>query len=398
MIEEIIKEELVEIHFQPIVSIRSKQLYAFEALTRCTYKGKIIPPYELFKLAIDANLNLELDVLTRNKSIEKFKEYYLKNNELILFLNFESSLINNFHKEEKNYCFTEVIDIVEIPYRNFIIEIKEDEISNTKALEEFCSYYKELGFAIALDDFGTGNSTFDRINIINPDLIKIDKSLFKNTKDNHINKEIVKSIARMSHNLGIRVLAEGVEDEYAICLAMKSNINLFQGYYFCKPVFEIDTFLINKIITTIVEIGTIFKKITINSINKKRDLINNYHLVSNKIIEQFRYINDVQEIMIKELNDCLDLEAMYLIDVDSSKQIHDTVINNRNDRFTPSKNGDEHYLKEYYYITLESRQGIFLSNKYISYATGNICKTFARKFKLGNEFYIICLDIIIKRI
>ena len=397
MIKEIIKEELVEIHFQPIVSIRSKQLYAFEALTRCTYKGEVIPPYELFNLAIDANLNLELDVLTRNKSIEKFKEYYLKNNELVLFLNFESSLINNFHKEEKNYCFTEVIDKVEIPYKNFIIEIKEDEISNTKALEEFCSYYKELGFAIALDDFGTGNSTFDRINIIKPDLIKIDKSLFKNTKENHINKEIVKSIARMSHNLGIRVLAEGVEDEYAICLAMKSNINLFQGYYFCKPVFEIDTFLINKIITTIVEIGTIFKKITINSINKKRDLVNNYHLVSDQIIEQFRYINDAQEIMIKELNNNLDLEAMYLIDVDSSKQIHDTVINNRNDRFTPSKNGDEHYLKEYYYITLESRQGIFLSNKYISYATGNICKTFARKFKLENESYIICLDIIIKR-
>ena len=58
MIEEIIKEELIEIHFQPIVSIRSKQLYAFEALTRCTYKGEVIPPYELFNLAIDANLNL----------------------------------------------------------------------------------------------------------------------------------------------------------------------------------------------------------------------------------------------------------------------------------------------------------------------------------------------------
>ena len=397
MIEEIIKEELIEIHFQPIVSIRSKQLYAFEALTRCTYKGEVIPPYELFNLAIDANLNLELDVLTRNKSILKFKEYYLKNNELVLFLNFESSLINNFDREDRNYCFTETIDKVSIPYKNFIIEIKEDEISNTKALEEFCTYYKELGFAIALDDFGTGNSTFDRINIIRPDLIKIDKSLFKNTKDNHINKEIVKSIAKMGHNLGIRVLAEGVEDEYAICLAMKSNINLFQGYYFCKPVFEIDTFLVDKIITTIVEIGSIFRRITINSINKKRDLVNSYHHVSNKIIEQFGHINNAKEIMTKELNNYLDLEAMYLIDVESSKQIHDTVINNRNDRFSPSKSGDEHYLKEYYYITLESKQGIYLSNKYISYATGNVCKTFARKFELGNDSFIICLDIIIKR-
>ena len=396
MIEEIIEKELIEIHFQPIVSIRSKKLYAFEALTRCTYKGEVIPPYELFKLAIDANLNLELDVLTRNKSIEKFKKYYLENNELILFLNFEPSLINNFDAQEQNYCFTQAIDNVEIPYKNFILEIKEDEISNTKALKEFCAYYKELGFAIALDDFGTGNSTFDRINVIKPDLIKIDKSLFVDTKNNHINREIIKSIARMGHNLGIRVLAEGVEDEDAICLALKSNVNLFQGYYFSRPVFELDTFLMDKIIVKMNDIGTIFRRLTLDSINKKRDLVNNYNLLSNKIIEQFVTINDSEEILKKELKTNSDLQAFYLIDVDSSKQIHDTIIDNKNERFTPSKDGDEHYLKEYFYITLESKQGIFLSPNYVSYASGNICKTFAKRFELKNKSYIICIDIVIK--
>ncbi len=396
MIKEIINKELIEIHFQPIVSIRSKKLYAFEALTRCTYKGEVIPPYELFKLAIDANLNLELDVLTRNKSIEKFKKYYLENNELILFLNFEPSLINNFDAQEQNYCFTQAIDKVEIPYRNFILEIKEDEISNTKALKEFCAYYKELGFAIALDDFGTGNSTFDRINVIKPDLIKVDKSLFVDTKNNHINKEIIKSIARMGHNLGIRVLAEGVEDEDAICLALKSNVNLFQGYYFSKPVFDLDTFLMDKIILKMNDIGTIFRRMTLDSISKKRDLVNNYNLLSNEIIEQIVDISDSEIILKKVLKKHNDLEAFYLIDVDSSKQIHDTVIDNKNERFIPSKNGDEHYLKEYFYITLESKQGIFLSPNYVSYATGNICKTFAKRFELKNKSYIICIDIVMK--
>ena len=396
MIKEIINKELIEIHFQPIVSIRSKKLYAFEALTRCTYKGEVIPPYELFKLAIDANLNLELDVLTRNKSIEKFKKYYLENNELILFLNFEPSLINNFDAQEQNYCFTQAIDNVEIPYKNFILEIKEDEISNTKALKEFCAYYKELGFAIALDDFGTGNSTFDRINVIKPDLIKVDKSLFVDTKNNHINKEIIKSIARMGHNLGIRVLAEGVEDEDAICLALKSNVNLFQGYYFSKPVFDLDTFLMDKIILKMNDIGTIFRRMTLDSISKKRDLVNNYNLLSNEIIEQIVDISDSEIILKKVLKKHNDLEAFYLIDVDSSKQIHDTVIDNKNERFIPSKNGDEHYLKEYFYITLESKQGIFLSPNYVSYATGNICKTFAKRFELKNKSYIICIDIVMK--
>ena len=91
----------------------------------------------------------------------------------------------------------------------------------------------------------------------------------------------------MGHNLGIRVLAEGVEDEDAICLALKSNVNLFQGYYFSRPVFELDTFLMDKIIVKMNDIGTIFRRMTLDSINKKRDLVNNYNLLSNKIIEQF---------------------------------------------------------------------------------------------------------------
>ena len=348
-------------------------------------------------MAIDANLSLELDVLTRNKSIEKFKKYYLQNNDLILFLNFESSLINNFDKNKRNYCFVETIDDVVIPYKNFVMEIKEDEISNTEALKDFCTYYKDLGFIIALDDFGTGNSTFDRINVIKPDLIKVDKALFIGIKNNQINKEIVKAIAKMSDNLGIQVLAEGVEDEDAICISMKSNINLFQGYYFCKPTNELTVTKTEEIASKIIEIGNLFKKRTLDSIAQKRELIEHYLKVSNKIVEQFTNIMQTEKIMYDELSKYSNLEALYLIDVKTSKQINDTIIENSNDRFKPSKNGEEHFLKDYYYITLESKQGIYITNNYISSASGNICKTFARKFELEDNSYIICLDIIIKR-
>ena len=394
MLKEIIDNKLVEIHFQPIVSVRTKRIYAFEALTRCEYNNISIPPDTLFEIAKKEDLCFELDILTRNKSIEKFNSYYLENNELILFLNIESSLINNFDIN-KDYCCLETINRLNIPYKNFMIEIKEDEIQNTSALKEFCIYYKNLGFTVALDDFGTGNSTFDRINLIKPHLIKIDKSLFKNIENNLINKEIVKAIATMSHNLGIRVLAEGVEDENAICNAMESNINLFQGYYFCKPINHLKTTEINQIISKIITIGNIFKNKTINSISRKRDLISHYSEISEQIIKQFYNINNTNDIMIKSLNKYRDIEAIYLIDGETSRQINNTIINNYSCLFKPSKNGDEHYLKEYFYITLESLHGIFLSNNYISYASGNICKTFARKFELNKKAYIICLDLIV---
>jgi EAL domain-containing protein (putative c-di-GMP-specific phosphodiesterase class I) len=392
MLQEILTNKLIEIYFQPIVSIRTKRLYAFEALTRCKYD---ISPIQLFELAREQNLSFELDILTRTKSIENFYSYYLDNNELILFLNIESSLINNFDVNQ-DYCCIDTINKLNIPYKNFMIEIKEDEIQNTLALEEFCLYYKNLGFRIALDDFGTGNSTFDRINIIKPHLIKIDKSLFKDIENNLINKEIVKAISTMSYNLGIRVLAEGVEDESAICNAMESNISLFQGYYFSKPINSLDTLEINHLLFKILDIGNIFKEKIIKTRNEKRNLINYYLEISNKIIDQLSDIDKTRNIMYRMLNIHNDMEAIYLIDGKTSQQINDTIINKKNCLFKPLKNGDEHYLKEYFNITFESKKRIYLSNNYISYVSGNLCKTFAKRFKLNGKFYILRLDFIIK--
>ena len=398
MIKEILENNLIDIYLQPIVSIRTKRIYAFEALTRCTYEEFFIPPNRLFELAQLEELCFELDTFTREKSIEKFYPYYQENKDLILFLNIESSLINNFDKR-KDYCCIKTINKLGIPYKNFMIEIKEDEITNTIALEEFCSCYKKLGFSIALDDFGTGNSTFDRINIIKPHLIKIDKSLFVNIKNNLIHKEIVKAIAKMSHNLGIRVLAEGVEDEDAICNAMESNINLFQGYYFARPDKTLSLDKMDLILTKINKIGNLFKQNTINLINQKRDLINFFTNFSNQIIKEINDVYKSKDILSNILNNSKELEAIYLIDAKTSKQINDTFINPDNIKvgFKATKDGDEHYLKEYYFITLESKQENYLSETYVSFATGNICKTFARKFELDFKHYILCLDLIVQQ-
>lgn len=397
MIKQIIQEDLIEIYFQPIVSIRTKKIYAFEALTRCSYQNQNFPPDILFNLARDENLLMQLDELTRNKAIEKFNSYYQENNDLVLFLNFESSLINNIDYLLEESTFIKTISNLEIPYENFVLEIKEDEISSLYSLNKFCDTYKKLGFSIALDDFGTGSSTFHRINLIRPDLIKIDKSLFEDVKNNQINKEIVKAISKMSHNLGIRVLAEGVEDENAICLGMKSSINLFQGYYFSKPKNEISYENEKKIIEKINKIGKLFKDRNISGINKKREVIEKYELIANEMVDKIQNIEESYGFLKKKFEKYLDIEAIYLIDANSSKQINDTILNiNTNKMFRPTKQNDEHYLKEYFYITLESKRGIYLSQKYISYATGNICKTFAKKFIVGNTNFILCLDIVIE--
>ncbi|MFK2823257.1 EAL domain-containing protein [Arcobacter sp. YIC-80] len=395
MIDKIIENSLIDIHFQPIVSVSTKTIFALEALTRCEYNNQNIPPDLLFKMAKQNNLLLELDILARNKAIKKFLKYYKKNNDLILFLNFESSLLNDLESFEKINSFLETIIELKIPFKNFVLEIKEDEISNTEVLNKFCKQYKKLGFYIALDDFGTGSSTFDRINLIRPDIIKIDKSLFTDF-ENQINKEIVKAIAKMSHNLGIRVLAEGVEEEQIICASLKSLINLYQGFYFSKPKAYIDNNDMEKIEEKIIYIANIFKEKNIKTLNDKRKFITTYDQMITKIISQINSLDSFILSLKKSILIYENVEAMYLIDAKTSKQVYDTfIIKNINDRFKPTKDGFEHYLKEYYYITLESKKGIFLSQKYISYATGSLCKTFAKKFTVSNKEYILCIDIVL---
>ncbi len=395
MIDKIIANKLIDIYFQPIVSVRTKSIFAFEALCRCSYNEQVIPPDLLFKLAKQNDLLLKLDIMARKKAIEKFSYYYKRNKDLILFLNFESSLLNDLKSFEKINSFLEDIIDLKIPFKNFVLEIKEDEISNIEVLNEFCKRYKDLGFMIALDDFGTGSSTFHRINIIKPDIIKIDRSLFSDY-DNQINKEIVKAIARMSHNLGIRVLAEGVETEQCICTSLKASINLYQGFYFSKAQKNIQDKDIKSIEYKISDIAKIFKEKNIEAINAKSQAIDTYDNMVTNIISKISCLNTFYKNLEEACIAYENIEAVYLIDTKSSKQIHDTlVLKNINDRFKATKDGFEHYLKEYYYITIESKKGIFLSQKYISYATGSLCKTFAKRFSLNNKSYILCIDIVL---
>jgi len=396
LIQKILSNKVVEIHLQPIVSIRTKSIFAYESLTRCKFDGKNIPPQILFELADKAHLSSQLDEMTRQLSIEKFYHYYKNNNKELLFLNVEANTINNFEKEELG--FINLIKKLNIPFKNFILEIKEDEIENIEALEKFCKYFKGLGFGIALDDFGTGNSNFYRLNVISPDIIKIDKSLFTASSKRIINKEIVKSISKMSQTLGIKVLAEGVEDFNSISMAMKAGINLFQGYFFSKPKISFNHEEFLEIITLINKTGNEFKAKSLKNIKKKRETVWKFDQLAMAMIKGNKTIENIYMYLNRNFKNYDEIEAMYIIDALSSKQVNDTIIDESiSGRYNITRDGDEHYLKEYFYITMESKKGIYLSNRYVSFASGNVCKTFAKKFDLNGVSYILCLDIILER-
>lgn len=384
----------IDIYFQPIISIKKKKIFGYEALLRGYKDGVYVPPNILFDEAIASGLALDFDKLVRIESIKKFKDYYEKDNKVLLFLNFESSSINNTFKSDQ-YSFEEILSVLNIPSKNIVLEVKEDTVESTQSLHDFSNYYKDRGFNIAIDDFGTGESQFDRLSIVKPDIVKIDKSLLHDIETNNINDEILNAIANMCNKIGAITLCEGVENEGEILKPMSFGIDIFQGYFFAHP--SINEADYKNILSKILNIGYKHKDYLEDLIKCKNNLLDEASTISEIIIS---IVADTQDIENTEISKILEqerrVEALYFINSHDSKQLGETTILTKNRGFyEPSVHGEDHSLKDYYYICKNSKDGKFISQKYISHASGNMCRTFSKRFTYNSNEIILCLDLIL---
>ncbi len=110
-----------------------------------------------------------------------------------------------------------------------ITQYSDHIIENLQALSD-------MGFKIAIDDFGTGHSSLSRLHHFPVDILKIDRSFVNNMESGVSDAALVKSIIDMAHTLGFKVIAEGVEEASQLIMLMEFGCDIFQGYYFSKPV------------------------------------------------------------------------------------------------------------------------------------------------------------------
>lgn len=390
MVSKLIQDNSICIYFQPIVSIRSAKVIGLEALMRAHDENREpLSPIFVFDQAKKENLSFELDKYVRTKALETFKPLLEANKELLLFLNFESHLLDSkisFH----DFAFGALANDLGIPPSRIVIEIKEYQIEDSERLKQFCDFYKERGFLIALDDFGAGNANFDRISTVRPHIVKVDRSIVFNVHQNFIHKEILKSIANMCFNIGALVLAEGVEAEEEILRSLKLDIDLFQGFWFARPSGSVyDKPLLDE---KIAYIGAKHTQNVKASMQHKELLIESAKAYTHTIIEAIKTTHKTD--LFDFLREFDIIEAIYCIDANSGIQEGDTFISaDTNEFFQPARHGDNHALKEYFYITKESKRGNYLSQKYISRASGRMCRTFAQKFSLAGHEKILCLDL-----
>ena len=219
-------------YMQPIVDA-SECIIGYEFLLRPAEHGRVFSPYELFEVAHETGLHSFLDRTARISAIETSARYLPRG--VKRFVNFLPSSIYN-----PEYCLTHTFEAIErlaLDPKDFVFEVVETEqIQQLSTLQHIFEVYRSRGMSVALDDVGAGYSTIELMNRLEPDFVKIDRSLIDHCDQDRMKQEKILNIVQVSGRFGGKVLAEGIErmEEFDFCRSV--GIELAQGYYFGKPV------------------------------------------------------------------------------------------------------------------------------------------------------------------
>lgn len=224
-----------EVYYQPIVRAKDQEVIAAEALIRWKNKeyGYIppdvfIPMLEKSGFIINLGRYVLSEVLKQQKRWElfKFKPIEVSINMSLLEIEAEGFVENVARQLSEHQVAAELIKF-EITEGAAM----ENEIQADKQLQEL----KKLGVSIALDDFGTGYTSFAYLKKFPADILKIDKTLVDHILVNEEDQRIIKAMVELGHNLGMKIVVEGIESQAMAELITSYGCDYMQGYYFSKP-------------------------------------------------------------------------------------------------------------------------------------------------------------------
>lgn len=216
--------------FQPIVDVRTREVFGHEALVR----GKGGEGAGEILARVHDDNRYAFDQTCRVTAIDLAADLDLQG---MLSINF---LPNAVYRPETCIAATlEAANDRDFPTERLMFEVTESErVLDHAHLERIFHEYRRQGFTTAIDDFGAGHSGLNLLADFQPDVVKLDMALTRGIDTDRVRRAIVAGIVRVCGDLGIRVIAEGVETAEE-CLALQDEgITLFQGYFFARPAFE----------------------------------------------------------------------------------------------------------------------------------------------------------------
>jgi PAS domain S-box-containing protein len=224
------------VYYQPIISVQTGKITGFEALTRWQRPEGILSPISFIAVAEEIGLIIPMNRQLLQEACENllsWQSQFPSNPPLTMSVNITPK---EFAQSDLASEIAKTLKRVGLDPSCLQLEIIETiAMGDAEKSGQVLAQLKALGVRLSIDDFGTGYSSLSRLRRIPVDTLKIDRAFIMNMDSDSENREIVRIIITLAHNLGLKVVAEGTETEEHIKLLKQLNCEMAQGYSFSRP-------------------------------------------------------------------------------------------------------------------------------------------------------------------
>ncbi|MFQ5619890.1 MAG: EAL domain-containing protein [Rhodospirillales bacterium] len=228
-----IEGEQLELHYQPKISVETNQVIGVEALARWRHPAHgYIPAEEFITLAERTGLIGNLTEWALRTSIEQCARWRAAGMDLSVSVNLSAKILQD---DDLPQLIGELLEEYGVAPERLVAEITESAImADSDRSKAVIDRLAEKGMKLSIDDFGTGYSSLAYLKDLPVHELKIDKSFVMEMMENESDQVIVKSTIQLAHNLGLKVVAEGVESAEILALLADMDGDIAQGYFISK--------------------------------------------------------------------------------------------------------------------------------------------------------------------
>ncbi len=221
--------------YQPQIDVASARIVGAEALLRWRHPQKgLIPPDRLVRVAESTGLMTSLTEWVLNTALRECAEYRNAGLRVGVSINLSA---NNLRERDIVEVISQALDLWGVPGPEVVLELTETAVMDDQPSGlDTLMRLKALGVALSMDDFGTGYSSMARLRDLSLDEVKIDMTFVRNMLSTPVHERIVQSMVGLAHGLGLRAVAEGVENQQILDRLRAIDCDVAQGYLIGKPV------------------------------------------------------------------------------------------------------------------------------------------------------------------
>lgn len=380
-------------HFQPIFSVSHRRAAGYEGLIRAVDpQQKSYPPLELLAIPQTGMESLSLDRLCRRLHMHNF--VLQQRDDAWLFLNLNSQCLIS-ERPDAGFM-SELFEQTGLSPHQVVIEILESVIDDRLYLHSLIRHFRELGCLIAIDDFGAGHSNFDRIWELEPDIVKIDRSMIRGAGTSSRVERILTGVVSLIHEAGSLVIIEGVETEREALVAIAAHADMIQGFYFAKPQQRFIQDL--KFAESIDHLLNIQQQQRFKTSHLMNQGFKKIETLFRQAVDEFsisKALDKSTHILFKEKR----VVRCYLLDeagFQMARNVYSPHYQQTIDqRFIPFLSGDNANWshKHYHFRAIEHPGELQVSRPYLSVADSRMCITVSQTVLVHNKLYVFCCDL-----